>query len=159
MCRKSCDMGPNFPFLVFRSRKPCFWFCLGKVASFPSNFFGVGLGKIRPNFSRGKVAGKLGFHCTHSSQKTESKTIDSLCDCDPTIALDVFLTFSVSKFSAHKVAGHRKCVSGFSPKISGQKSHFSPLVFGTHKTVSNSFTSRGLSVRPHYFKPTNSITL
>ena len=86
VCRKSCDMGPNFPFLVFRSRKPCFWLCLGKVATFPSNFFGVGLGKIRPNFSRGKVAGKLGMSLYTLESKTESKKIDSLCDCDPTIA-------------------------------------------------------------------------
>ena len=120
--RKSCDMGPNFPFLVFRSRKPCFWFCLGKVATFPSNFFGVGLGKIRPNFSRGKVAGKLGIHCTHSSQKQSPKQLTRCVTVTQRSPTDVFLTFSVLKFSAHKVAGHRKCVSGFSPKIRGQKS-------------------------------------
>ena len=117
VCRKSCDMGPNFPFLVFRSRKPCFWFCLGKVATFPSNFFGVGLGKIRANFSRGKVARKLGFHCTHSSQKQSPKQLTRCVTVTQRSPLTFFSLFRFLSFQPHKVAGHRKCISGFSPKI------------------------------------------
>ena len=126
VCRKSCDMGPNFPFLVFRSRKPCFWFCLGKVATFPSNFFGVGLGKIRPNFSRGKVARKLGFHCTHSSQKQSPKQLTRCVTVTQRSPLTFFSLFRFLSFQPIRSLATENVFLDFPRKLVAKKANFPP---------------------------------
>ena len=119
-------MGPNFPFSVFRSRKPCFWFCLGKVATFPSNFFGVGLGKIRPNFSRGKVARKLGFHCTHSSQKQSPKQLTRCVTVTQRSPLTFFSLFRFLSFQPIRSLATENVFRDFPRKLVAKKANFPP---------------------------------